>query len=421
MLPWSAQLELVQAAWTYPQVYREIGGVLKLQHFENPALGQILLTLVSLWQARGVKPTDGQVRAELAKLPALMEASCLSYIVEVQEAPCPDADWAIEKGRSFAAHQETLLFAGELPFLAEQERWLDMQQRMNSITKMASLSGDLTSGLESTEEVIQRQVRTNRSIPVGVYRLDKLIALNRGQVGHVLAKKGGGKSHTLVSFGAYALTLGLRVHHASFEDMVPKVKARYDRSLTGLTSRELIDGGAFTFFESLKDNHSRLTAVDLRGGDVGSIHASLDRLPQGQEPDLVIVDYLQKIRNKSTARGDPASMRRADLVRVSEDVETLAKDRDLGLWTGWQANRAGIMQMRGRDQKLLDVTDYGESYEASYAAAVIVSMNKNLTEEGTEWGKIHVAENRDGPSGATIEAILDWSRSRVRDQIEGEE
>ena len=421
MLPWSAQLELVRSIWVYREVARDLGDVLKRSHFENPVLGHLSEILVKLW-SEGTQPTEGQVRAEVSKLTPQLEASILSYLEDVVEAPVPEAGWAMENGRLFAAQQETMILTGQLPEIAKAGEFQTLKTRAELINRMASNTGDMFSGMEDIDEVIERQRTTTRSLPTGILRVDDNSngGLERGQRGDVLGKKGGGKTHTLVSIGTFNLLAGRRVFHATTEDSAAQTRARYDRSLTNLPSTQLIELAPFQF-EFLKEMHSRLTVIDLRAKatSVSALYSALDRLKAGQEPDLVIVDYLQKFRVKGQTLGDSGA-RRAMLVSGAEELEQIAAERDVALWNGWQANRYGIINMRGREQKLLDIADYAECIEAAYSAAMILSINKNLTEEGTNLGKVYIAENRNGAAGISIEAIMDWRVSRVRDQLDPE-
>lgn len=421
MLRWQTQVELVKAVLEYPEVARDLGGVLRGSHFENPALGWIVKTIAECYERSGLPPTQGQIEQGLSHMEPHMEAACLSLLPDVLSAQVPTAEWAIEHGRAFAAHQEAVILAGELPRLAKEGLYAQAKHRLEEVLHLASPPGLILCAEETQEAVRARHTRTGRYVSTGIRRLDGFLqgGLERGRVGHVEAKKGGGKSHALVSLGASALLQGYRVHHVTYEMSVEETHARYDRSLVGLPSIHLLEHLP-KLLPILQEAKTRLSILDARrrGHGVTSIEASLDRLRGGKEPDLIIIDYLQRIHGAGLAGQDVAGARRAQLGSISHDLATIAAERDAALWTAWQANRGGILSMRGKDKTCLGIEHYAEAMEAAYPASVIMSLNRSITEEATRYGRLYLAENRDGPSGKVIEAVMDWSCSRLRDAMD---
>ncbi len=94
----------------------------------------------------------------------------------------------------------------------------------------------------------------------------------------------------------------------------------------------------------------------------------------------------------------------------------LAHERNIPVWTAYQANRIGMASIRrSMNSETLDATHYALSIEPAWHADVIVSVNQNDAEAASSTGRMFVAENRGGPSQRVIECLFDWSRSKITD------
>lgn len=421
MIPWVSQLELVRALTVHPHACQELNGVLKPMHFiENSALGWIAQVTLESFSEFKVCPTEGQIRTKLSLLPEKIQAATISLLPDVLASEIPPEDWAIKTGRYIAARAELIVFGQEIPELAENGHFDLALTRARQVSQVASDKGEISSGAGTPDEVLARQSETVSSIPTRITRLDKCLpggGLKRGSMGHVLGKKGGGKSHTLVHLGGSALFHDKRVLHISLEMPTREVRARYDRHILDSWGEEFIqklgnEYGKLSHYQS----HLTILEATKRAITCGGIESAIDRLDI--PPDVIIVDYLQLIACGGMSSGqDPGHVRQQALGQMSQDLHIIAQERDIAIWTAYQANRSGIQATRAGND-VLDTTHYAESIAAAWPAEVIISVNQSITEAGSSLGRVYVAENRGGPSMRTIEVKLDWAKSKITDLLD---
>jgi RecA/RadA recombinase len=420
LIPWKAQLELVRGLLGSPEACRELLGVLKAPHFEGGgALGHVAEAALTCFAEYKTLPTEGQVQEKLMGLPDRLRIPALQMIPDILDASVPPVGWVVSTGRHLAARAELLQLGTELRDLADTGEFTTVLDKAKAAARLASPAGEMTVGAGTTEDILARQASTGVTITTGFRSLDHTLGggLKKGAMGHVLGKKGGGKSHVLVHIGAAALEAGLRVLHVPLEMSVRDTRARYDRRLVGTSGPAFIAAlGDGPQVARLREAHERLTVIEAakRRMTIHGIEAAIDRMPS--PPDLVVIDYLQLITVGTDSKTDPTAARAAGLGVLSQDLHNLAQDRNLALWTAYQANRSGIMSAKSQGEPL-DITAYAESIAAAWAASVVVSINQTGIEAGSRQGRLFVAENRDGPSLVTHPAIFDWRISKIIDPI----
>ena len=425
MIPWKAQLELVRGLLASPEACRELLGVLQPQHFEGGgAVGFIAQAIMDGLKVYKTIPTEGQIQEALAKLPDKLRGNALQLLPEVLEAQVPPVEWIVQTGRHLAARSELLELGTEIRAMADGHQYQAVLDRARGAARLASPAGEMTRGAGTIEDILARQQSVGVVVPTLIGPLDNALGggLKKGAMGHVLGKKGGGKSHVLVHLGASALELGLSVLHVPLEMSERDTRGRYDRRLLrsygSQVPERLGDDRARMALQAAQD---RLTIVEAakRRLTIHGIEAAIDKMET--PPDLVVIDYLQLITLATTnGQGDPTAARAAALGTLSQDLHNLAQDRNVALWTAYQANRSGIITAKGQGE-VLDITAYAESIAAAWAASVVVSINQNALEATERTGRLHLAENRDGPSLVTIPVNMDWRMSRVWSTLDEED
>lgn len=417
MLPWTSQLELVHALLAQGEAARDLMGVLKPSHFpENTALGHLALTGLKLWEKYKQAPTVGQIREALQGDP--QEGPAVSLLDDVLLASIPSVDWTIEKGRKHIAEAELLLLAGEMRDVLSAGSYDQVLKRTRDSLAIMSPRGQITEGAGTDDEVLKRHVTEGEAIPTGIASLDRVLGggLQRGRLGCVLGKKGGGKSHALVWLGTAALLAGKRVMYVTLEMGEGETRARFDRAITGLPSVAFHER-----YIDVRDQvhrlHRSLRVVEAtrRPLSVMGLLSVLDRVPLEGFPDILCLDYYQRLAGGGKGNSDnPQQSRILDLSETSRTLHEIAQDRKIAVWTAHQANRIGISQMKS-GEKPLDTTSFAECIQSAWDMDVIVSVNQTIVEEMDKVARLFVCENRSGPSQCFVPIRFHKDTSRMED------
>ena len=147
---------------------------------------------------------------------------------------------------------------------------------------------------------------------------------------------------------------------------------------------------------------------------VNGFFSVLDRIPVNEFPDVILLDYYQRMSGSHWRGDNVASGRIMDLSETSRTLHEIAQDRNIALWTAHQANRSGISAMKGGDRPL-DTTAFAEAFAASYDFDVIISINQTVLENTDRVARIFLAENRNGANLVTVPVRFYKDRSRMED------
>ena len=419
-LNYTSQKELVKALIVQPDACRELLGVLTPRCFgSNMATGWIAEAALQTWKTHRALPTEGLLRQWISDhTEGLHQAAALDALPDILEAAVPPSGWAVTTGRRLAATAHLEALQNELGALAQEGRFDTVLHEARRAALLAAPGGEMSVGSGTEEEICNRQKETGSRISTGLPTLDAWLngGLKRGEQGHVLGKKGGGKSHTLVHLASEAIAREYHVLYASLEMSEPEVRARVDRHLVGAYGEQFF-AKLPNEINRLRHHHDRLHVLTRKGLSVGSLVSAIERMDR--KPDMVVVDYLQLMQTGGMdGNGEIQAMRRMALGRTSQDLHDVAQEHDVALWTAYQANRLGIQKMRGSmdGTGVLDTTDYAEAIDAAWPAAVIVSVNQSVVEAVDQKGRLFLAENRGGPSLKTANVVLDWSTSTIKEQ-----
>lgn len=418
MLNAQAEIEVAAAVVKNAEVARELDGVIQPGHFGNPSIGWIVEFAIGLWRKYGTPPTEGQLLSEIAGSPLsdLLRASAQSFLPSVLMATVPPVAWVVEETRKHAAERAAQILANEIPMMAGTGDFAGIVSRARGAAMLAAPSGELTRGM-GTSYMTRHQAQFNAT-PTGVLRLDQYLGggLQDGRLGHVLGKKGGGKSHTLAAFSSHALSLpaNLEVFYCTLEMPGEEVRARHERNLMNMLDHELPQMLPAQE-QRLREYMDRLTILDAtrRPLTVAGLIAAIERADR--QPNILFVDYAGIF---AECGGGSEADRRTAMGKAAQELHMFAQTRHIPVWTAYQANRLGMSVIRrSMNADVLDATHYAVSIEPAWHADVIVSVNQNDAEAGSGTGRLHVAENRGGPSQRVIECLFDWSKSRITDLL----
>lgn len=194
---------------------------------------------------------------------------------------------------------------------------------------------------------LEKMLNSDPVEPTGWKEVDDLLygGISRGELLLVSANSGGGKSMTLANLGFNFLGRGLNVLYVSLELSEDAIAQRYDTMYTGVSRRDWKSNINLitTRLEGLPEGHGILDIVQMPAGTkANDIRAYLKEyyLKYNMEPDLFIVDYLDKMYPNET-RIDLSDVWTKDKL-CSEQVRQIAVDYQMFCATASQLNREAV-------------------------------------------------------------------------------
>ena len=205
---------------------------------------------------------------------------------------------------------------------------------------------------------------------------------------------------------------GRRVVHYTLEMSESAVSRRYDITMTGLTKEELRTRQK-SAWETIIGISKRVTEKGLlvKGYPMGTatpstIHSHIELIGNrdGFVPDLILLDYASLLG--PNGRRDA---RHEEVASIFRDLRAMSEDLKVPVWTAAQANRGGTQT------ELLGMGDLAECFEINAIADVIISMNQTPEEREAGYVRYHFIKNREGESGQTWNASIDFARQQIKD------
>lgn len=290
---------------------------------------------------------------------------------------------------------------GEIATLAEDARAV-----VDDATKTAA---NTDTGMDASElvmlalDALETDAETNAVTSPWVDLDEVTHGLRPGQLAIVGARPSVGKSVIAANIAAGACKAGLGVHFASLEMTKTEVmnrllaaEAKVD--LGRLMKRTLTDQD----WQQLGDKAGLIGGWHLRVDDQGSqtlaqIRARARSTSRRFPLSLIVVDYLQLM-----APRDRRASREQQVGENSEGLKALAKELEVPVLALAQVNRESARSSDKRPQ-MADLRESGR-IEAD-ADHVWLLHREDLVDRDSMTGalEIHVAKNRNGPSGRTVE------------------
>lgn len=279
-------------------------------------------------------------------------------------------------------------------------------QFANSVGEVDSGIG-LRIGNDSFAEI--DRVRRIHRMPTGIPELDAVLRGGppRGTLTMFIAGSGGGKSMMLSHMAARNWAYGMFVAYATLELPDFEVASRVKANLTGVPTEEIAAGEFDEVREKLEEMHPTLgtfivqkfspkhtTAVDI----IRWVKKCEDL--EGYGVDLLIVDYVDKLRSKNTRDNEYITQG-----QQTEEIRVFVEDN--GKW-GATASQA---KTKGRDsRKRLTMDDVRDSSRKVDVSDLVIPISKS-GEDMLEYG---VDKFRYGSSGDVVGPLAhDWAHGRM--------
>lgn len=233
----------------------------------------------------------------------------------------------------------------------------------------------------------------------------------RGELHIVVSNTGGGKSHTMIDFGAHAMSLGYNGVHFTLELRDIATGKRYDSRISGVDINVASQNKEY-IKQCVSDCPGQLIIREwpTKSASTNTIRAHLDRLiTTGFKIDFVIVDYadLLKSLNKTGEK-------RTQLEEINEELRGIAQEYNVVLINASQSNRSAFSGKTAGDSDMITMESINESYGKCFPADFIWTLSRNKKDKDQGMGKFFVAKNRNGPDGYVYKVMVDTSTSTFK-------
>ncbi len=126
-------------------------------------------------------------------------------------------------------------------------------------------------------------------------------------------------------------------------------------------------------------------------------------MKRGIKPDMVIVDYADLLRPRSTS-----AEKRHELENIYEELRAIAQKYECVVITASQTNRSGL------NAEVITMEAISEAFNKCFVADFIYSLSRTPQDKQSNKGRIFIAKNRNGPDGLVYNAFVDWSNVNIK-------
>lgn len=290
----------------------------------------------------------------------------------------------------------------ELAELAEQEIFkLREETSTNEFTNLKDIVMDVYTEIEDIY-----YDKKERGIKTGYEKIDEIVGGLRKQEYILLgARPSIGKTALGINIAQNIIMRNQTVAFFSFEMSKEQLVDRLIKSAALIDSTKVnkVKGSRMNDkdWSDLQKSASYLMNKNLLIDDnpnrtVGDMQSMCRKLKREKGLDLVIIDYLQKVR--SSIKGS----KREQLEQVSNDIENMAKTLDVPVLVITSLSRANEQ----REIKIPVLSDLRESGQLEFDADVVIFLHRDYYHNRTDESKkedadVVVAKNRNGAIGRT--------------------
>ena len=398
----------------------QMSEVLNIEHLETKYLQALVGLIFDYKRQYEVHPTFtiivSIVRTEMDDYSDVVRSQVKDYLSRIHTGTVngEDSDYVKEKSLDFCKKQKLKDAILKSVGLLQTSSFEQIQSVINEAMKLGVSTDYGHNFIEDFED--RYQVRARLPCSTGWGEIDSIIrgGLGKRELGVIVAPTGAGKSMALVHIGAEALRQGRTVVHYTLELADTTVGNRYDSCITGVPLQDLHNYKE-QILTDIKNIPGTLIIKEYptKSATISSLENHLDRLRQrGFEPSMVIVDYGDLLRPRSTSYKQEL---RHNLGDIYEEMRGLAQKYDIPVWTASQTNRSGL------NAEVITMESISEAFNKCFVADLICSISRTVEHKAEDKGRMFVAKNRNGPDGIVFPMHIDTSRVKLEVQPAGEE
>lgn len=337
---------------------------------------------------------EGKVKAKHVE-------ACVEYLELADEAGLPDAESAAaELVVVLRRRVQSALVTAAMDEYARRGDFRETRILLDKSESLGVVTNSVGTRMDPAALDELAALRSMERLPTGIVDLDFShdSKLARGCLGMMVGAPGAGKSMFLSQIAANAAMSGMLVLYATLELPVPLVMARMFAHVAGIPIAEIEDG--------TRDREAReawASRVTIGSGYVRFFTAQATQVRDitkwfdaceaaaGRQPDLLIVDYADKLIDKATRKDG----KYAEMLPVYEGLRLFAHERKIWCWTASQATR------NSRGAKNMDLDQVADSMHKGRVADLVLTGAVDEEDHGAQV-KLFVAKNRWGRGRYTV-------------------
>ena len=377
-------------------------------HFYKNAHAKIFHAMIELYERR--EPTDLiTLPNELKKMNELDKVGGVSYLTELVNA-VPTASNVEAYARiikDYAIKRHLLIASGNITDLVFSEsntdELVDKAEHLVYSVAQGKDTQDYVSirdSLEITFERLDELSKTRgslRGVPTGLKTVDKILFGLQKEALYILAARPSvGKTSLALNIAQFAavnhkkgvLIFSLEMGHESLTDRMAAAQAGIDnfKISTGNLEPEDFERYGIAAGELAEAD---IFIIDTAGLTSLEVRTKARRVMQEYDIDLIVVDYLQLMRGRSTHG------RTEEVTEISQSLKNLARELKVPVLALSQLNRS--VETRGGDKKP-QLSDLRDSGSIEQDADVVMFLYRPDEEDRTQY-KLFIAKHRNGATG----------------------
>jgi len=374
---------------------------LKPEYFSENT-DQLLFTLVSGFIDKYDElPKIDSLRVELGQLAGISnddEHEIQQTIDEIEKLSTDfNRDWLIDSTESFCKERALYLaMTKSISVMNGDEKDVGTGSIPDILSEALAITFDDRIGLDYLEDWEDRfdyYHQTFNKIPFDLEMFNKITknGVIKKTMNLVMGPSGGGKSILFCHLAAAYMNMGHNVLYISMEMSGEEIQRRIDANLFNVDIGKVENISKEVFAKKVDTLKSKIKGkliveqFPTSEANVNHFKALMKdlKLKRGFVPDVVIIDYLNICSSARIKMGGSINSY-TYVLKIAEEVRSLAQKEDVIMWTGTQTNREGY---KSTDPGAENVAEsFGLMYTTDFFIALVP------TEELEELGQIMVKQ-----------------------------
>jgi len=392
---YSFQIKLISILLTDKTYFQQIIDILEPVYFDSTANVEIINMIKEYFLKYKKQPTLDALKITIKKLDDdILRDNIIDNIKEsLKYIKNPDLDIVKDETVAFCKNQVLKNAIYKSVDLLEEGKHDEIRAIIDAASKAGMERNLGHEYLISVDERYLESVRT--TCATGWEPIDEIMdgGLGPGEMGIIVGGPGSGKSSMLVSIGTAALLAGKVVLHYTMELYEDYTGRKYDSLLMKIPAHNLkyhID----EIKDKIKDIKGNLYIKYFpeKSVSVHNIHAHIEKYKlQGITPDLVIVDYIDLLKQPSNKQDRQDQI----LSDMYSELRGVAGQLGIPLWSASQSGR------NSAESEVVEGHHIADSYMKIAKADFVMSVSRILSDKLANTGRIFIIKNRFGPDGLT--------------------